>query len=55
MTLSIDQITPSNQNRFTGVRLDRLVEHRDDETWLANALTGPAVHYVPLWRSRNLL
>jgi NAD+ diphosphatase len=55
MTLSIDQITPSKWNRFTSVRLDRLVEHRDDAEWVAQALVAEKAHYVPLWRSRSLL
>jgi NAD+ diphosphatase len=37
------------------VRLDRLVERRDDEDWLRSALAAEDAHYVPLWRSRSLL
>jgi NAD+ diphosphatase len=55
MTLSIDRHSASKQNRFTSVRLDRLVEHRDDENWVRSALTADDAHYVPLWRSRSLL
>lgn len=55
MTLSIDRISPSFRNRFTSVRLDRLVEHRDDEAWVSEALARDNVHFVPLWRSRSLL
>ena len=55
MTLSIDRITPSKRNRFTAVRLDRLVEHRDDPDWVTRALVAEDCHFVPLWRSRSLL
>ena len=55
MTLSIDQLTRSNKNRFTSVRLDRLVEHRDDNEWVSKALQEKYAHLVPLWRSRSLL
>lgn len=55
MTLNIDQVTPSQNNRFTSVRLDRLVEHRDDEEWVKAALAGDAACLVPMWRSRSLL
>lgn len=55
MTLSIDRISPSKRNRFTSVRLDRLVERRDDAEWVRHALTADNAHFVPLWRSRSLL
>jgi len=55
VTLSIDRISRSRINRFTSVRLDRLVEFRDDPDWVARALGGEDVYFVPLWRSRSLL
>ncbi len=55
MPLSIDRFSRSRRNRFTSVRLDRLVERRDDAAWLASALVDADAHYVPLWRSRSLL
>lgn len=55
MQISIDRYSRSNRNRFTSVRLDRLVEHRDDAEWVTHALTANDAHYVPLWRSRSLL
>jgi NAD+ diphosphatase len=55
MALSIDRYSRSKRNRFTSVRLDRLVEHRDDPAWFAQALVEADAHYVPLWRSRSLL
>lgn len=55
MTLSIDRVSASNKNRFTAVRLDRLVAQRDDEEWVRRALTAEDAFYVPLWRSRSLL
>jgi len=53
--LSIDRYSRSQRNRFTSVRLDRLVELRDDGPWLRSALTADDAHFVPLWRSRSLL
>lgn len=55
MTLSIDQHSRSKNNRFTSVRLDRLVEQRDDPDWVGRALQEDDAHLVPLWRSRSLL
>ncbi len=55
VTLSIDEFSRSQKNRFTSVRLDRLVERRDDRAWVAEALAGADAHLVPLWRSRSLL
>ena len=55
MPLAIDRFSRSQRNRFTSVRLDRLVERRDDAAWCASALTADDAHYVPLWRSRSLL
>jgi NAD+ diphosphatase len=53
--LSIDRISRSRRNRFTSVRLDRLVEYRDDVEWVENAQASDAARFVPLWRSRSLL
>lgn len=53
--LSIDRITRSRRNVFSSVRLDRLVEYRDDRKWVENALRSDAARFVPLWRNRNLL
>ena len=53
--LSIDRITRSRRNRFTSVRLDRLVEYRDNEEWVEAAQNSEAARFVPLWRSRSLL
>ena len=53
--ISIDQITRSRRNRFTSVRLDRLVEFRDDVEWVQKAQNSDAARFVPLWRSRSLL
>ncbi len=55
MALSIDRYSRSNRNRFTSVRLDRLVEQRDNPEWVSSALAADDVHFVPLWRSRSLL
>lgn len=55
MTLSIDQFSRSQRNRFTSVRLDRLVEYRDDARWIAAVLDSDSTRLVPMWRSRNLL
>lgn len=53
--LSIDRITRSRRNRFSSVRLDRLVEYRDDPGWVEGALNSHSARFVPLWRSRSLL
>ena len=53
--LSIDRITRSRRNVFASVRLDRLVEYRDDTEWVKGALSSDAARFVPLWRNRNLL
>ncbi|MEM1411144.1 MAG: NAD(+) diphosphatase [Pseudomonadota bacterium] len=55
MPLVIDRSSRSQRNRFTSVRLDRLVERRDDAAWVDSALVAEDAHYVPLWRSRSLL
>jgi NAD+ diphosphatase len=55
LRVSIDRLSPSSRNRFTSVRLDRLVEHRDDEEWVRRALESDAARFVPLWRSRSLI
>jgi NAD+ diphosphatase len=52
---SIDQITQSRRNRFTSVRVDRLVEYRNDPEWVSRALGSDAARLVPLWRSRCLI
>ncbi len=52
---SIDQISHSRRNRFTSVRLDRLVEYRDDFAWVSRALNSDAARFVPMWRSRSLI
>lgn len=53
--LSIDRITRSRRNVFASVRLDRLVEYRDDSEWVERALNSKAARFVPLWRNRSLL
>jgi NAD+ diphosphatase len=53
--LSIDRLTRSQRNTFTSVRLDRLVEYRDDPEWVAAALASPEARIVPQWRGRSLL
>jgi NAD+ diphosphatase len=53
--LAIDRSSRSKRNRFTSVRLDRLVERRNDPEWVSRALASPDAHFVPLWRSRSLL
>jgi len=53
--LSIDRITRSRRNQFTSVRLDRLVEYREDPEWVIAAQNSDAARFVPLWHSRSLL
>lgn len=53
--LSIDRHSKSASNRFTSVRLDRLVERRDDPDWVREAMRSDMARFVPLWRSRSLI
>ena len=53
--LSIDRVTRSRRNVFASVRLDRLVEYRDDQEWVDRAMASDAARFVPLWRNRCLL
>lgn len=53
--LSIDRHTRSQRNTFTSVRLDRLVEQREDPNWTRRALASPDARIVPQWRGRSLL
>jgi NAD+ diphosphatase len=53
--LSIDRHSKSRRNRFTSVRLDRLVERRDDAEWVRAAMHSEKARFVPLWRSRSLI
>lgn len=53
--LSIDRHSKSRRNRFTSVRLDRLVELRDDADWVRAAMQSDKARFVPLWRSRSLI
>lgn len=55
MSARIDRITSSTLNRFSGVRLDRLVELRDDLGWQQQQLPKSNTRLVPLWRSRCLV
>ncbi len=55
MSARIDRITSSTLNRFSGVRLDRLVELRDDLDWQQQQLAKDNTRLVPLWRSRCLV
>lgn len=50
-----DHLARSRRNQFTAVRLNREVELRDDERWVAQTLARPDTRLVPLWRSRSLL
>ncbi len=51
----MDHLARSRLNQFTAVRLDRVVEQRDDAQWVAASLARPDTRLVPLWRSRSLL
>jgi NAD+ diphosphatase len=55
LDLSIDRITRSRRNRFTSVRLDRLVEYREKPEWVVAAQCSESARFVPLWHSRSLL
>ena len=53
--LSIDRHSASQRNTFTSVRLDRLVEKRDDPDWVAGTLASSEARLVPQWRGKSLL
>ena len=53
--LSIDRVTRSRRNVFASVRLDRLVEFRNDQEWVDRTLNSSVARFVPLWRNRSLL
>jgi NAD+ diphosphatase len=53
--LSIDRHTRSQRNTFTSVRLDRLVQIRDDAERVRQTLSAPETRIVPQWRGRSLL
>jgi NAD+ diphosphatase len=52
---SIDRTSPSSLNRFASVRLDRLVDYRDDADWVREAAVSASARFVPLWRNRSLI
>jgi NAD+ diphosphatase len=47
-------IRPSRANFYSGSPLDRAVERRDDDAWIAAALENAASLFVPVWRGRHL-
>ena len=55
MSVKIDRLTASTLNRFSGVRLDRLVDFREDTNWQKQQLQADNTRLVPLWRSRCLI
>jgi len=55
MSAKIDRLTASTLNRFSGVRLDRLVDYREDNDWQQQQLQSQNTRLVPLWRSRCLV
>ena len=52
---SIDRLTRSHKNTFTSVRLDRLVEFREDADWVSQALNSSSARLVLQWRGKSLL
>ncbi|MCF6263674.1 MAG: NAD(+) diphosphatase [Xanthomonadales bacterium] len=55
MSAKIDRLTASTLNRFSGVRLDRLVDYRENSDWQQQQLQDHNTRLVPLWRSRCLV
>jgi NAD+ diphosphatase len=51
----VDRLTRSHRNSFTSVRLDRLVERRDDPQWVRTTLRLPGTRILPMWRGRGLI
>ena len=51
----VDRDSRSAHNHLTGVRLDRLAEHRDDPARVAGAWRDEATRVIPMWRNRSLL
>lgn len=48
-------ILASRPNAYTGSPLDRAVDKREDEAWIAAVLAHPDTLFAPVWRSRNLM
>ncbi len=42
-------------NPYTGSPLDRAVQRRDDESWIAAALAAPGSLFLPLWQAKSLI
>jgi NAD+ diphosphatase len=50
----MDHYTRSALNFFAANPLDRMVDKRRNQEWLATQLAAPATRFVPIWRTQNL-
>ena len=50
----MDHYTRSALNFFAANPLDRMVDKRRNQEWLAAQLTAPSTRFVPVWRMQNL-
>jgi NAD+ diphosphatase len=48
-------IEATRLNPYAGSPLDRAVQRRDDQEWIAAAIAAPETLWAPVWRSRNLM
>jgi NAD+ diphosphatase len=48
-------IPASRRNAYAGSPLDRASNRREDEAFIAAALTDPETLFVPVWRARSLM
>jgi len=51
----VTRILASRPNVYTGSPLDRATPRRDDEAFIAAALSDPETLFAPVWRARNLM
>ena len=50
----MDNYQRSARNWFAGHPIDRVIEQRQDERWIAERLTDPNTRFIPVWNGKNL-
>jgi len=51
----VNLILARHPNPYTGSPLDRAVQRRDDENWIAAALAASGSLFLPVWQAKNLI